>query len=184
MGKAGSNPAFDVTYRGSGLAKAVASRVPVLPLGSAGVDVIETEIACSPACLLDCWSAAMRLGTAVAKMSVTSVKAPTALRFGVGWSKSRGRNAVAERSSERQRHLLFPANPYTIRGEDRCYFVSSTRGRGFESRPASHAPVAQWPERFPARRGHLRAGVSAIARSRIVSLLPVVKRAVTSGSQC
>src|SRR5262249_9177148 len=45
-----------------------------------------------------------------------------------------------------------PWRPYTIRGEDRCYFVSKTRGRGFESRPAFRAPVAQRIERFPAHR--------------------------------
>jgi len=32
-GKAGSNPALGVTYRGSGPAKAVESRAPVLPKG-------------------------------------------------------------------------------------------------------------------------------------------------------
>ncbi len=44
---------------------------------------------------------------------------------------------------ERQQHRLVPRHSFTIRGEDRCYFVCGTRGRGFESRPAVHAPVAQ-----------------------------------------
>ena len=37
-----------------------------------------------------------------------------------------------------------PPTPSTPRGEDRCYIVCETRGRGFESRPVSCAPVAQW----------------------------------------
>src|SRR5215471_9307828 len=57
-----------------------------------------TDFACSPACLFRLPDAAMRLGMAVVKMSVTSVRAPSACRFG---------------------------------------------GRGFNSRLAFHAPVAQ-----------------------------------------
>jgi hypothetical protein len=91
---------------------------------------------------------------------------------------------MPEASARRWWRRPFPANSlYTIRGEDRCYFVCETRGRGFESRPAYHAPVAQRIERYPAGR-KLPAGVSAIACSRIVYLRtlskPVVKSAVTS----
>lgn len=42
-GKAGSNPAFGVTYRGSGLARAVASRVPVLSQERTCVAIIENR---------------------------------------------------------------------------------------------------------------------------------------------
>src|SRR5262249_40677786 len=49
QGEAGSNPAFDATYRGGGLARAVASRVPVLPRGRACVGVNEPDPARSPA---------------------------------------------------------------------------------------------------------------------------------------
>jgi hypothetical protein len=82
-----------------------------------------------------------------------------------------------------------PPTPITIRGEDRCYFVCHTRGRGFESRPAFHAPVAQRIERYPGLRATAGWGLS-IACSRIVSFAqvrscstPVVKSAVTSQSQ-
>ena len=71
---------------------------------------------------------------AVVKMSVTSsVKRPP----------DEGSNSI-DRS---------PPTPTTARGEDRCYFVCNTRGRGFESRPAFHAPVAQRIERYPAPKG-------------------------------
>ena len=43
MGKAGSNPAFDVTYRGSGLARAVPPRVPVLLPRSTCVGIIDNR---------------------------------------------------------------------------------------------------------------------------------------------
>ena len=49
---------------------------------------------------------------------------------------------------------MFPANSITVRGEDSCYFVSKTRGRGFESRP-----VFQWSDsniRIPLQRALLR----------------------------
>jgi hypothetical protein len=68
----------------------------------------------------------MRLGKAVVKMSVTSGESAVRLCGSeVAWFKSRRQKC---RSSviallERQQHRLFPANPYTIRGEDRCYFV-------------------------------------------------------------
>jgi hypothetical protein len=95
MAKAGSNPAFDVTYRGSGLARAVASRVTVLPPGRACVDVIDNRFRLFPSVPFDC--AAMRLGEAVVKMSVTSVRAPSAsaVRRSRG-SNPAGRNAVAQ----------------------------------------------------------------------------------------
>jgi len=61
-GKAGSNPASDVTYRGSGLARAVASRAPVLPQGRACVDITESRLRPFPSVM------------AVVKMPVTSVE--------------------------------------------------------------------------------------------------------------
>jgi hypothetical protein len=88
-GKAGSNPAFDVTYRGSGPARAVASRVPVLLPGRTCVDVIDSQYRLFPS-ICDFPGAAMRLGKAVAKMSVTSLEAPARfLRLRVAWFKSR-----------------------------------------------------------------------------------------------
>src|SRR5215470_12966573 len=125
MGKAGSNPAFDVTYRGSRLARAVASRAPVLPRGSAWVGVIETEIACSPACLFDCRSAAMRFGMAVVKMPVTSVERRPLCGSEVAWFKSRRQECRSSVTALRSGNSIarFLANHYTIRGEDRCYFV-------------------------------------------------------------
>ena len=79
-----------------------------------------------------------------------------------------------------QQHRPFPTYPITIRGEDVCYIVCKTRGRGFESRPAFHAPVAQWIERFPA--GNSRKGSQhRLFPDRVpVHPKPVVKSAVTS----
>ena len=70
------------------------------------------------------------------------------LRHRAGSNPAR-RKAV--RPQGQQQHRQFPANSLTIRGEDVCYIVCNTRGRGFESRPAFHAPVAQWIERYLAR---------------------------------
>jgi hypothetical protein len=89
-GKAGSNPAFDTTYRGSGLARAVASRVRFFCQEAPALMSLTTDIACSPACLCNCRCAAMFIGKAVVKMSVTSGK--SAARFcgsEVAWFKSR-----------------------------------------------------------------------------------------------
>ena len=164
-GKAGSNPAFDATYRGSGLARAVASRVRFFCQEAPALMSLTTDIACSPACFFRVPKAPSLLhagegregafGKAAVKMSVTSGEsAAPLLRFG-------GRGFVYRRpkcrssvncSAERQQRHLFAANQFTIRGEDRCYFVCKTRGRGFESRPAFHAPVAQWSERCQAGR--------------------------------
>ena len=67
-GKAGSNPAFGVTYRGSGLARAVASRAPIPPRGGLCVGVTESRYRLFPSVLLPMPG----IGKAVVKMPVTS----------------------------------------------------------------------------------------------------------------
>ena len=100
----------------------------------------------------------MRFGMAVVKMPVTSVERQPLCGSEVAWFKSRRQECRSSVTALRSSNSIawFPANHCTIRGEDRCYFVCETTSR----------PVG--------------AGVSAIARSRIVSLMPVVKSAVAS----
>ena len=117
MEKAGSNPAFDartveVPRRGSPRATAQIFRK------EACVAVTDADIARSPAypSIVDVRRrSAPAHWQAVVKMTVTSYE--TTARKG---------NSIA----------CSPPTPSMIRGEDRCYFVSKTRGRGFESRPA------------------------------------------------
>jgi len=80
-------------------------------------------------------------------------------RSGVAGSNPAGRNAVAEYALRSGNSIArSPPTLSTIRGEDRCYIVFGTRGRGFESRPAFHAPVAQLVERYLACRVSCRLG--------------------------
>jgi hypothetical protein len=116
----------------------------------------------------------------VVKMSVTSGQSAVRIRgTEVAGLSPAGSNAVAQFNDS---IACSPPNRSTIRGEDRCYIDCNSRGRGFESRPAFCAPVAQWIERFPLQ-VTLRAGISAVECSRIVVPRPpppVVKSAVTS----
>jgi hypothetical protein len=106
------------------------------------------------------------------------------------WERCYGAERVriphAERRSARKGSNSIAGSPptlFTVRGEDRCYFVSKTSGRGFESRPAYHAPVAQRIEHFPAGSEPAGRGLSNRPFPDRVALMPVVKSAVTSGSQ-
>lgn len=118
-------------------------------------------------------------------------------RFGDVGSSPTGRNAVAEYAPRSSNSIACsPPTPSTPRGEDRCYIVCETRGRGFESRPVSCAPVAQRIERYPAGFGWPGSQQSPVPGtwSPIVGMIqhkrvalvarscrrPVVKSAVTS----
>jgi hypothetical protein len=97
------------------------------------VGSLKADIASSPACQFKCRMRKLRHGGGEDVCYFVVHEGPE------GWA---------------QQHHAFPANPNMIRGEDRCYFVCNTRGRGFESRPAFHAPVAQRIERCrPAKAG-------------------------------
>src|SRR3569832_145084 len=150
LGNAGSNPAFDVTYRGSGLARAVASRAPVLPQGRACGGVTDTDFARSQrSFLLPC--AALRIGKAVVKMSVTSVerRASGGRRFESGRQQCRS----SEMPSGGNSIARSPPTLFTISGEDRCYIADNEEVAGSSPARRYHATVAQLVEHCP--QGHL-----------------------------
>lgn len=141
------------------------------------VAVTDTDIACSPACLFQLPARKRRQGGGedvcyfvVRRDSAERVRDPHAERR----FARKGSNSI----------VCSPPTLYTVRGEDRCYFVCNTRGRGFESRPASHAPVAQRIEHCPACRATCRLGSQQSPVPGPCFVTPVVKSAVTSGSQC
>ena len=142
-----------------------------------GADITDTDIACSPACLPIVDVVTHRQGGGedacyfvVRRDSAERVRDPHAERR----FARKGSNSI----------VCSPPTLYTVRGEDRCYFVCNTRGRGFESRPASHAPVAQRIEHCPACRATCRLGSRQSPVPGPCFVTPVVKSAVTSGSQC
>ncbi len=128
------------------------------------VAVTDADIACSPACPLPMRK--HRHGGGEDACYFGQSAGPLRRRGGRGFKLRRLKCRSSVRSQSSNSIDRSPPTSYTFRGEDCCYFVCNTRGRGFESRPASYAPVAQRLERYLAR--FRRAGVSAIARSRTV----------------
>ncbi len=144
--RAGSNPAFD-TRTGMRPGKGPhAARRSFSPARRGAALSSLTPISPVPQRTYQ-WPASMRRSGGGEDVCYFAVR-----HFGA----ERVRGPHAERRFARKGSNSIACSPPTLstpRGEDRCYIVSHTRGRGFESRPVSCAPVAQRIERYPAGLG-------------------------------